>query len=88
MKLPNTINIRTIELTVHEGNIVTLDEYIRIIALQHLQESMDKKIRDIEKTVKKDSSKEEKKLKKLEKADKKRDKVCEMGENAMKKKKK
>jgi hypothetical protein len=49
---------------------------------------MDKAIRRIEKTIKKDTGREEKELKKLEKADKKRDKVCAMGEKAMKKKKK
>lgn len=49
---------------------------------------MDKKIRGIEKTIKKDSSKEQKQLKSLEKADKARDKVCEIGERVMKKKKK
>lgn len=49
---------------------------------------MDKQIRGIEKTIKKDTAREEKKLKKLEKADKKRDKVCDYGEKMMKKKKK
>lgn len=47
---------------------------------------MDKKIRNIEKTIKKDSAKEESKLKDLEKADKARDKVCDYGEKMMKKK--
>ena len=45
---------------------------------------MDKEIRSIEKKVKSTS----KDLKKLESADKKRDKVCEYGEKAMKKKRK
>lgn len=49
---------------------------------------MDKQIRDIEKTVKKDASKEGKKLKHLEAEDKKRDKVCDLGEKTMKAKKK
>lgn len=48
--------------------------------------TMDKKIRQIEKKVKKDSHAEEKELKSLGKMDKKRDKVCAMGEKAMKKK--
>ena len=45
---------------------------------------MDKKIRAIEK----ESKKTTKDLKDLERMDKKRDKVCEMGEKAMHKKKK
>jgi len=45
---------------------------------------MDKKIRKIEKGVKKS----EKELKDLEKADKKRDKVCDYGQKMMKKEKK
>jgi hypothetical protein len=49
---------------------------------------MDKKIRKIEKTIKKDSHKEEKEMKGLEKADKKRDKMCDMGKHMMEKKKK
>lgn len=44
---------------------------------------MDKQIRKIEKQEKKVAHS----LKSLEKADKKRDKVCEMGKKAMKKKK-
>lgn len=44
---------------------------------------MDKKIRKIEKGVRKS----EHELKELEKMDKKRDKTCEMGQEAMKKKK-
>jgi len=48
---------------------------------------MDKQIRNIEKTIKKDTKKEEKELKTLEKADKKRDKVCDYGQKMMKKKK-
>ncbi len=48
---------------------------------------MDKLIRKIEKEVPK-KSKAKKDLKHLEKADKKRDKVCEMGEKMMKKKRK
>jgi hypothetical protein len=53
--------------------------------LNELMEStqMDKQIRKIEKEVKHSG----KDLKKLETADKKRDKVCEMGEKAMKMKK-
>lgn len=54
--------------------------------LEFRLEEMDKKIKQIEKTIKKDTGKEEKELKQLEKADKKRDKVCEMGEKMMKKK--
>lgn len=49
---------------------------------------MDREIRKIRKTVKKDAHKEEMELKSLEKADKKRDKICEMGEKSMKMKKK
>ena len=49
-----------------------------------LKEYMDKQIRKIEKKEKSVA----KDLKGLEKADKKRDKVCEMGEKAMKMKKK
>jgi len=45
---------------------------------------MDKKIKKIEKGVKKS----EKELKDLEKADKKRDKVCDYGKEMMKEKKK
>ena len=45
---------------------------------------VDKKIKKLEKV----AEKEVKGLKSLEKADKKRDKVCEMGEKAMKMKKK
>jgi len=48
---------------------------------------MDKAIRKIEKEVPK-KGKAHKDLKKLEVMDKKRDKVCAMGEKAMKKKKK
>lgn len=48
---------------------------------------MDKLIKKIEKEVPK-KSKAHKELKHLEKEDKKRDKVCEMGEKAMKMKKK
>lgn len=48
---------------------------------------MDKQIRGIEKTIKKDTKREESKLKKLEKADKKRDKACDYGEKMLKKKK-
>ena len=54
---------------------------------KEIKEEMDKKIRDIEKKIKKDKSGEEKALKDLEKADKKRDKVCDYGEKMMKKKK-
>ena len=55
--------------------------------------TMDKKIKKIEKDVKKlpkgkKTSKVKKELKSLEKADKKRDPACEMGEKMMKKKKK
>lgn len=64
--------------------IIWLVAYIIILK----EEIMDKKIKKIEKTVKKDSMKEEKELKGLAKADKKRDKVCDMGEKMMKKKKK
>ena len=49
---------------------------------------MDKKIRKIEKTIKKNTGKEEAQLKDLEKADKKRDKVCDLGKEVTKKKKK
>jgi hypothetical protein len=49
---------------------------------------MDKKIKAISKEVKKDSKREQKELGSLLKQDKKRDKVCEMGEKAMKMKKK
>lgn len=49
---------------------------------------MDKKIRTIQATVKKDAKKEGKELKTLEKLDKKRDKVCDLGERTMKAKKK
>jgi hypothetical protein len=49
-----------------------------------MEEKMDKKIRKIEKGVKKSESE----LKDLEKADKKRDKVCEYGEMMKKKKNK
>lgn len=45
---------------------------------------MDKQIRKIEKGAKKELHQ----LKNLEKADKKRDKICEMGEKVMQKKKK
>jgi len=48
---------------------------------------MDKAIRSIEKSVKKDAAKEGKKLKKLEAADKKRDKICDLGKEVMRKKK-
>jgi hypothetical protein len=53
-----------------------------------LGDHMDKKIRQVEKEIKKDSHKEESKLKELERMDKKRDKGCEMGKEVMKKKKK
>lgn len=48
------------------------------------EKTVDKKIRKIEKGVKKS----EHELKELERMDKKRDPVCEMGKEAMKKKKK
>jgi hypothetical protein len=46
---------------------------------------VDKKIRRIKSDVKKDASKEEKELKELEKLDKKRDKVCDIGKEVLKK---
>jgi hypothetical protein len=46
---------------------------------------MDKKIKTIKATVKKDAKKEEKKLSSLLKADKARDKICEYGEKMKKK---
>ncbi len=49
---------------------------------------MDKKIAKIEKDVKKDAKKEEKELSSLKKMDQKRDKVCDLGKEMMKKKKK
>lgn len=65
------------------------DGFIEMAALMemffyYMEGNMDKQIRKIEKTIKKDTGKEEKALKSLEKADKKRDKVCEMGKKAMK----
>lgn len=48
---------------------------------------MDKKIRSIQKVIKKDTKREEKELKQLEAMDKKRDKVCDLGKKVMKKKK-
>ena len=49
---------------------------------------MDKKIREIEKKVSKNSKGEEKSLKSLEKSDKKRDKFVDAGKKEMAKKKK
>jgi len=64
------------------------DEYDFYLNFKEFLRKMDKQIRKIERTVKKDNKKEEKQLKSLEKADKKRDKECEYGEKMMKKKKK
>ena len=86
MTIDNPIQIRKLELVSYEGNVYTLDEYLRMKALQNLKENinMDKKIKKIETGVKKS----EKGLKELERMDKKRDPACEMGEKMMKKKKK
>lgn len=49
---------------------------------------MDKKIRTIKKKIKKDAATEEKGLEQLEKMDRKRDKVCDVGAEVLKKRKK
>lgn len=84
MTIPNDIKVKTLKLIVFENEIYTEDEYLRLCAKKMLEESMDKKIKKIEKGVKKS----EKELKELEKMDKKRDPACEAGEKMMKKKKK
>ena len=70
-----------------------LDGFIEMTELMemfyhYLEGKMDEKIRKIEKTIKKDSSKEEKQLKHLEKADKKQDKIVAKAKKIVKKKKK
>jgi len=55
---------------------------------QRKEEVMDKKIRSIQREVKKDAHKEEKGLSQLAKMDKNRDKVCDLGKKMMKKGKK
>lgn len=87
-KIDNTIEVRNLQLVIYEGKILTMEEYMRAIMLKNMRKDMDKKIRSIGKKVKKDASQEEKQLKQLEKMDKKRDKVCELGKEMLKKRKK
>jgi hypothetical protein len=83
MIFPNTVKVKTIKLFLYENEIYTEDEYMRLCAKIMLEAQMDKKIKKIEKGVKKSA----KELKELEKMDKKRDPACEAGEKMMKKKK-
>jgi hypothetical protein len=82
--IDNTIQIRTLQLVCYQGKVLTLEEYMRVLITKNMEKSVDKKI----KKLKKDTKKLEKEEASLLKADQKRDKLVEIGEKAMKKKKK
>ena len=54
--IDNTVEMRTFQVLVYQGKIVTLEEYMRLLVHKMIKEKeMDKKIRNIEKKIKKDN---------------------------------
>jgi len=87
----NTITTRRFEFVAVDNQIYTLDEYMRLIAKQYMEEKMDKKMRKVTKKIRTAEStlkKAEKENTKLANYDEKvRDPKIEKCDKMMKKKK-